>query len=956
MFTFRMLLGVFVVIFEHVSCIRNGDNSFFLRKHTEKLFSNAKAPPKYIYCDCNFYTFECRDICKNYNSYYNYGTNSGPNIRHLVGPNPSSSILDTKKSGRSTPIHNMQVGHVPGRYLVQNPKPLPGLTDNKFPNSRHKLLDIDRNEPFHNTLKSQKTSESSKNKALRAAVPLKVAGMPVIATGRKKEICDFLQWIKRRERVMKSKDYEQRRLLKSVLSHFFKYNNLKKVVCNIENEVLGSSQRADLSGVSKEHVMVPGSQQEPRYNIDIAENAKSILPSNQSNVLQHQGQHVDNVLRLRIDPKIPVHDVKSATTKEKITLNGNKGSGAYKNQRLLVLEDGLGNRDSTKHAMKKKQDKPAYRRKVRFYTSFAWKTFTPYITKEVLVYPATSYYTTTEVFTMTPLITLPDNDMLRTISSNPDLEDYLKNIKSIDMRLEKKNIPKKEKLEHVRMRHLQTEDEDSFSKGAGTKHGKKKAIDEDKTSETHGSAFIKKAVSDHVSDDNMEDKDIRASINSYRGPQHVSNKTSEVPKRHGSISVDFLSEPKTSSVAFSMSSTTKIKENDGTKSKGERLSSSETTSVHESQSSTKDMISSTKTAYLDGIRNLKTISVTSVLTKTITLVSTVLEKQALSSVLIGNTSKERKIYQTKKKPEDAVKSFLESRIQSYCIGEICSETSKPVNTRVADITKISGSSTSGAKKTVKMEFTVLTDSPDKEKASEKSEEKKSSLRLLSDTRTIALYDPKKLIDLDEGREDKRQKNADHQDTWIINEGHKYPKTQHLEKKQETEFCEKSTPLSRNGGLSPIPITTNTVTNQKNFKTENISIKSIIRKEIESYIERIHGEPFHTQESHSKKCSIKNVFKSTTKYVNKPFTEYLFDKGPDQRSSVLQMKSMSNIKICSSADLASKEKKTELCTENILKPNKFASISGNKADIKDFSMTKNINIDSDTGLEIRVDAI
>ncbi|KAL0265848.1 UNVERIFIED_CONTAM: hypothetical protein PYX00_011565 [Menopon gallinae] len=234
-----------------------------------------------------------------------------------------------------------------------------------------------------------------------------------------RRMCDFLAWI--HLAGANSADRKQRALLKSVLDHFFRANNLTEIVCK-ESGGPPARGRGGVQGglytLTKDpHVDVPPLW--PNMRTVPGSPADALPGTGASRVLYSKMYYTTTITPITTI----LTSLEDSGTGNCAVEPGAKGqeecistmSKADIKQDALIVAGKVQERRSKIENMLSSAHlegrcvegaDPAINARPKYRTTFVWKVVTPYITREVLRYPQTAYYTTTELFTVTPLTTV----------------------------------------------------------------------------------------------------------------------------------------------------------------------------------------------------------------------------------------------------------------------------------------------------------------------------------------------------------------------------------------------------------------------------------------------------------------------------------------------------------------------------------------------------------------------
>lgn len=342
-------------------------------------------------CDCRFYTPQCANTCEAY--YQNYArtiprceTDSGhpnPNIRATPPqqhPQGSSMGTTQPQNEQIFPVKKCVPATVP-MSVVRTSAPLPRPATQSSTQPRKASV---------HSIDAKRFSLSSV-KEVPGAVQRTMSRNDIPTKG-KEEVCKFLIWLSKLEAGLQGDNREQRDLLRRIFAHFFKSNHLEKVVCQIQDDGLQDGSNTGDDATPKTYTFTSSMGKAPLVSVvHPSPNAKRKGPDG----------------LIGAPPQLPYH----ANSKQDTLVMAQKiDKNKAKVEKLLSSE--------TQKATPVKSASSTWRERLKYRTSFVWETLTPYITTEVLQYPKTAYYTTTQIFTITPLTTVTISDGLQIKSAH----------------------------------------------------------------------------------------------------------------------------------------------------------------------------------------------------------------------------------------------------------------------------------------------------------------------------------------------------------------------------------------------------------------------------------------------------------------------------------------------------------------------------------------------------------
>lgn len=382
-----------------------------------------------FYCNCWFYAPQCANVCKNYNTHYGNVIGSKPRPMQMKAPNFNPNTMRHLGLGASLNNHTVDTMRQNDVYLAYSP-------------TRH--LNIETIISNERLGKRTPSAQRQKNVAKKSILPVGVYTEQVLARNTYPEkyprfsiknnrnttiendrrICDFLVWI--HLAGSNSTDRRQKALLKGVLNHFFKSNNLREIVCEANREALAKNEKDIYNGLyalTKSPYMHVFSQ---RTSILVASDNLSGASASPiaSRVLYSKKYYTTTITPITtIVTSLDETNSKKSTgdpwVNRKESCTSTMSRADIKQDALVIAgkvqerRSKIENMLNLAHVGDKAAEEmsPLANTRSKYRTTFVWKTITPYITKEVLKYPQTAYYTTTELFTITPLTTIFVDDV-----------------------------------------------------------------------------------------------------------------------------------------------------------------------------------------------------------------------------------------------------------------------------------------------------------------------------------------------------------------------------------------------------------------------------------------------------------------------------------------------------------------------------------------------------------------
>lgn len=374
-----------------------------------------------LYCNCWYYTPWCANVCKNYITLYGPMGRSlrpvhmktlafNPSTTHYQGP---GAILD---SYAAYTAHQADVypGHFPMRYLNTETNISSELLGKRISSAQG---------PRKIANKSYQPMEmevgSAQNRSPMSVLQV-FSGKNSRNTNAEsnRRMCELLVWI--HQAGANSTDRRQRALLKGILNHFFRSNNLTEIVCEARPSLASkkSSAYKSLYTITKEQYVDVFLR---RTDVHVASSsALDVLVSQiPSRVLYSKTYYTTTITPITtIFTSLDEIDTEKGAcdpiVNKQTSLISTMSKADIKQDALIVAGKVHERRSKIENILSSVQKKSEFvcgtgsgaETGSKYRTTFVWKTITPYTTKEVLKYPKTAYYTTTEIFTITPLTTI----------------------------------------------------------------------------------------------------------------------------------------------------------------------------------------------------------------------------------------------------------------------------------------------------------------------------------------------------------------------------------------------------------------------------------------------------------------------------------------------------------------------------------------------------------------------